>query len=81
MLTSNKQSKVSNNTEDSANNEEDDDGGHDTITSLAGLKMLQKYRKYSGPGSFMRHSGSGSSIDKAANGGNNLEQLFQVMAF
>ena len=49
----------------------EDEGGHDTITSLAGAKMLQKYGRYT---SHLGASaaGSGTSLDKNSR----LEQLF-----
>ena len=36
---------VYNSTDDNDDIEEDHDGAHDTITSLAGAKMLQRYRR------------------------------------
>ena len=47
----------------------EDEGGHDTITSLAGAKMLQKYNRYT---SHLGAAGSGTSLDKNSR----LEQLF-----
>ena len=47
----------------------EDEGGHDTITSLAGAKMLQKYNRYT---SHAGAAGSGTSLDKNSR----LEQLF-----
>jgi len=50
--------------------EEDEGGAHDTITSLAGVKMLQKYRRQiRGPGGIIRRG----SQDSAAR----LEDLFK----
>ena len=53
------------------NAEMEEDGGHDTITSLAGVKMMAKYRK----------AISGSRANSSASGGTNnqtkLEALFQ----
>ena len=48
----------------------DEDGAHDTITSLAGAKMLQRYRRaISGS-----HKGSASSLNQQ----NRLEDLFLI---
>ena len=47
----------------------EDEGGHDTITSLAGAKMLQKYNRYT---SHVGAAGSGTGLDKNSR----LEQLF-----
>lgn len=50
--------------------EEDHDGAHDTITSLAGARMLQRYRRaISGS-----HKGSSSSLNQQ----NRLEDLFLI---
>ena len=50
--------------------EVDEDGAHDTITSLAGAKMLQRYRRaISGS-----HKGSASSLNQQ----NRLEDLFLI---
>ena len=52
------------------NEEVDEDGAHDTITSLAGAKMLQRYRRaISGS-----HKGSASSLNQQ----NRLEDLFLI---
>ena len=51
---------ICNSTDDNEDIEEDHDGAHDTITSLAGAKMLQRYRRaMSGS-----HKGSSSSISQ-----------------
>ena len=49
--------------------ENEEEGGHDTITSLAGVKMLQKYRK--------ALSGSRSASNSSLNQNNRLENLFK----
>lgn len=51
---------ICNSTDDNEDIEEDHDGAHDTITSLAGAKMLQRYRRaISGS-----HKGSASSLNQ-----------------
>ncbi len=47
-------------------NEDEEDGAHDTITSLAGVKMLQKYK-------FTSYRGSASSLQQ-----HRLEDLFLI---
>ncbi len=54
--------------------EEEEEGGHDTITSLAGAKMLQKYRRTISGGGSLSSSRPGSAI---SNNQARLEALFR----
>ena len=67
---------ICNSTDDNEDIEEDHDGAHDTITSLAGAKMLQRYRRaMSGS-----HKGSSSSISQV-NGFSTVENLNRSFRF
>jgi hypothetical protein len=53
--------------------QDEEEGGHDTITSLAGAKILQKYR-LALPGS---RGGSATNLTATGTAGNNLMNLFK----
>ena len=64
------QTSPNSNQEDGEEEEEEEEGGaHDTITSLAGVKMLQKYRRQIRGHGFSRRGSQGSTA--------RLEELFK----